>query len=84
MMIKMGQIVEEVFRRYESEHEGCSVTWFAEQLHCDRRNVYDIFKRYTIGDYEEALTLFKRVSSTMPEAAQAAKEIQDIINLRVD
>lgn len=48
MMIKMGQMVEDVFRKYESEHEGCSVTWFAEQLHCDRRNVYDIFKRYTI------------------------------------
>lgn len=47
-MIKMGQMVEEVFRRYELEHEGCSVTWFAEQLHCDRRNVYDIFKRYTL------------------------------------
>ena len=47
-MIKMGQLVKEVFRRYETEHEECSVTWFAEQLHCDRRNVYDIFKRYTI------------------------------------
>ena len=48
MLINMGQMVEDVFRKFESEHEGCSVKWFAEQLHCDRRNVYDIFKRYTI------------------------------------
>ncbi len=29
----------------EQEH---SVTWFARQLHCDRTNVYDIFRRHDI------------------------------------
>lgn len=48
MLINMGRMVEDVFRKFESEHEGCTVTWFAEQLHCDRRNVYDIFKRFTL------------------------------------
>lgn len=36
------------------------------------------------GDYDEALRLFNLVASTMPEAAQAAKEIQDIIRLQVN
>lgn len=48
MLVHLGEMVERVFRAYEAEHAGCSVTWFAEQLHCDRRNVYDIFRRPTI------------------------------------
>lgn len=41
-------MVERVFRELERENPKCTVTWFAGQLNCDRRNVYDIFKRATI------------------------------------
>ena len=48
MLIDMGRMVEEVFRQFKARNRGCNVTWFANQLNCDRRNVYDIFRRPTI------------------------------------
>lgn len=41
--IHIGQIIEGELRRQER-----SVTWFSRKLHCDRRNVYDIFTRQFI------------------------------------
>lgn len=38
--INIGKMIEEELRRQER-----SVTWFSRKLHCDRRNVYDIFTR---------------------------------------
>lgn len=32
----------------ELRHQERSVTWLADKLHCDRTNVYDIFKRQGI------------------------------------
>lgn len=32
----------------DSKSKGQTVTWFAQQLHCDRRNVYSIFSRASI------------------------------------
>ena len=43
IMINIGRIIERVFHE-----QGRSVSWFAEQLHCDRTNVYNIFKRESI------------------------------------
>lgn len=48
MYIDMGRMVEEIFRQFKARNRGCNVTWFAAQLHCDRRNIYDIFRRSTI------------------------------------
>ena len=48
MLIDMGRMVEEVFRQFKASNRGCNVTWFAGKLNCDRRNVYDIFRRSTI------------------------------------
>ena len=48
MLIDMGRMVEEVFRQFKTRNRGCNVTWFAAQLNCDRRNIYDIFRRPTI------------------------------------
>ena len=48
MLIDMGKMVEEVFRQFKASHRGCNVTWLASQLNCDRRNIYDIFRRPTI------------------------------------
>lgn len=48
MLIDMGRMVEDVFRQFKLTHRRCNVTWFAAMLHCDRRNVYDIFRRTTI------------------------------------
>ena len=42
-MVHIGKIIESVF--YE---QGRSPSWFAKQLHCDRSNVYNIFKRESI------------------------------------
>ncbi|MDE6826237.1 MAG: XRE family transcriptional regulator [Paramuribaculum sp.] len=32
----------------DSKSKGQTATWFAQQLHCDRRNVYSIFSRASI------------------------------------
>ncbi len=41
--ILIGKIIEEELRRQER-----TVTWLSRKIHCDRRNVYDIFTRNTI------------------------------------
>lgn len=48
MLIDMGRMVEDVFRRSKTGGRKCNVTWLAARLNCDRRNVYDIFRRPTI------------------------------------
>ena len=40
MSIHIGKEIKDELRR-----QGRGVTWFARQLHCDRTNVYNIFKR---------------------------------------
>lgn len=42
-MIHIGNIIEQVFHE-----QGRSASWLAKQLHCDRTNVYNIFKRESI------------------------------------
>lgn len=41
--ISIGQIIEKELRSQER-----SVAWFCRKIHCDRRNVYDIFRRESI------------------------------------
>lgn len=41
--IHIGKLIEEEFLRQER-----SVAWFARQIHCERTNVYSIFKRKSI------------------------------------
>lgn len=45
VMIHIGQLIKEVFANQPKSH---TVNWFAEQLHCRRGNIYDIFNRPTI------------------------------------
>ncbi len=40
MMIHIGKEIETELRR-----QGRGATWLAQRLHCDRTNVYNIFKR---------------------------------------
>lgn len=42
-MIHIGSLIEQELRR-----QGRTVTWFADMLHCDRTNVYKIFKKESI------------------------------------
>ncbi len=42
-MIHIGNLIKERFN--EQKH---SVSWFAEELCCDRTNIYSIFKRESI------------------------------------
>lgn len=43
--LHIGRLIERVFRTL---HKDCDVKWLAERLHCDRSNVYGIFKRNNI------------------------------------
>ena len=52
--IFIGKIIEQELRRQER-----SVTWFSRKIHCDRRNVYDIFRRSSIDT--DLLLLISRV-----------------------
>lgn len=38
--LKIGRLIEAELRR-----QGKTVTWFSREIHCARRNVYDIFER---------------------------------------
>ena len=42
-MVHIGRLIEQELRR-----QGRTVTWFAAMLHCDRTNVYKIFKKQSI------------------------------------
>lgn len=48
MHIDIGKMVEETFRQLKARNRSCNVTWFATQLNCHRRNIYDIFNRPSI------------------------------------
>ena len=39
-MIHIGSLIEQELRRQDR-----SVTWLASELHCDRTNVYKVFKK---------------------------------------
>ncbi|MDE5856914.1 MAG: XRE family transcriptional regulator [Muribaculaceae bacterium] len=52
--IFIGKIIQDELRRQER-----SVTWFSRKIHCDRRNVYDIFQRSSIDT--DLLLLISRV-----------------------
>lgn len=53
----IGQLIREELDRQPKEH---TVTWFADQLNCNRRNVYDIFNRHDIDT-----SLLKRISTVL-------------------
>ena len=42
-MVHIGSLIEQELRRQER-----TVTWFANKLHCDRTNIYKIFKKQSI------------------------------------
>lgn len=48
--ISIGRIIEAELRRQER-----TVTWLSRKINCDRRNIYDIFKRDSI----DTLLLFR-------------------------
>lgn len=52
--MKIGQRIKEVF---DSMPKGCTVVWFARQLHCERANIYRIFQRENID-----IELLRRIS----------------------
>lgn len=41
----VGQMIKAELDRHPKKH---TVKWFAEQLHCERANVYDIFNRRSV------------------------------------
>lgn len=45
MPIHIGKLIRAELDRHPRTH---TVTWFAARLHCNRRNVYDIFARADI------------------------------------
>ena len=55
MDIHIGQAIEHVLRE-----QGRSASWLAKQLHCDRTNIYKIFKRASIDT-----VLLQRISAAL-------------------
>ena len=45
-MIHIGSLIEQELRR-----QGRSAIWLAGELHCDRTNVYKVFKRKSIDTW---------------------------------
>lgn len=45
-MIHIGRHIETILHK-----QGKSITWFAEELCCSRRNIYKIFSRKSINTY---------------------------------
>lgn len=43
--MKIGERIKEVF---DSLPKSCTISWFANRLHCDRRNIYRIFSKDNI------------------------------------
>ena len=43
--MKIGERIKEVF---DSLPKSCTISWFANRLHCDRRNIYRIFAKDNI------------------------------------
>lgn len=55
--IFIGKVIEEELRRQER-----TVTWLSRKIHCDRRNIYDIFSRTSIDTellYKISMVLHK-------------------------
>ena len=50
-------IGQRIKQQFEAMPRHCTVTWFARQLHCDRRNIYRIFERDNID-----IVLLARIS----------------------
>lgn len=44
-MLHIGQMIKNNFDQQPKSH---TINWFAEQLHCQRGNIYNIFNRKTI------------------------------------
>ena len=42
-MVHIGSLIEQEVRKQER-----TVTWLASKLHCDRTNIYKIFKKQSI------------------------------------
>ena len=55
MSLHIGKEIECELRR-----QGRGATWFAQRLHCDRTNVYNIFKREGIDTI-----LLQRISAVL-------------------
>lgn len=54
-MMHIGQRIEQELRRQER-----TVTWLARKIHCNRQNIYDIFRRESIDT-----TLLQRISHAL-------------------
>ena len=49
--MKIGEQIKAVF---DNMPKSCNVSWLADQLHCDRRNVYRIFAKDNIDIHQLA------------------------------
>jgi hypothetical protein len=43
--VHAGKLAEGVFRELQAAHPEYTVTWLAEKMCCERRNIYNIFER---------------------------------------
>lgn len=69
-MQHIGKLIKIVFDKHPKDH---TVTWLASKLHCNRRNIYDIFSRANIDVY-----LLARISKILEH--DFFKDISDTID----
>lgn len=53
--VSIGRLIQD-----ELKHQERTVTWLSRKIHCDRRNIYDIFNRNNIDS-----NLLMRISMAM-------------------
>lgn len=49
--MNIGERIKAVF---DQMPKSCTISWFAAQLHCDRRNIYRIFNKDNIDIHQLA------------------------------
>lgn len=76
----VGKLIKEVFDR---QPKGCTASWLASRLNCDRRNIYNIFSRaYIDTDTLMRISIvldhdfFHDLSESMKRERRAAREEQ--------
>ena len=74
----IGKLIKEVFDR---QPKGCTASWLASRLNCDRRNIYNIFSRSYI-DTDTLMRIskilnhdfFQDISDAMKKERSATQE----------
>lgn len=77
-VVHIGQMVKSVF-----DKSGMTVAELARRLHCERTNIYTIFRRRTI-DVEQLASLSKILNHNFLDDAMKSYDLNTIPNLQLN